>query len=431
MENNKLKPIIRFPEFNENWEITKFKNHFEFKNTNSFSRDKLNYESGTVKNIHYGDIHIRFSSHFDIELDELPFINEDIDISRIDEENYVLEGDLVMADASEDYKDIGKTIEVVNTNNEKILAGLHTFLARKTDETVAKGFFGHLLTNYNVRLEIMRIAQGTKVLGLSKGRVEKIEFYIPKPEEQQKIADFLTSVENQISSLKAKKDTLLDFKKGVMQKLFNQELRFKDDNGNDFPDWEEKMLGEIGTFQTSSVDKLIREGEKLVFLINYMNVYNHEEINNQTVQKYQVVSAKDSQIESSNLKKGDILFTPSSETATDIGHSVVIFEDIQNAVYSYHLMRFRPHIDMDLKYSHYFCNNSNVLKQMSRFATGSTRYTISVGSFSKVKVSIPTRLEQTKIANYLVAIDDKIEALQEKIDTCSDYKKGLLQKMFV
>jgi type I restriction enzyme S subunit len=431
MENNNLKPVIRFPEFTENWEITKFKNHFEFKNTNSLSRDKLNYESGTVKNIHYGDIHTKFSSHFDIELEELPFINDDIDISRIDDENYVLEGDLVMADASEDYKDIGKTIEVVNTNNEKILAGLHTFLARKTDKSLAKGFFGHLLTNYNVRLEIMRIAQGTKVLGLSKGRVEKIEFYIPKPEEQQKIADFLTAVENQISALKAKKDTLLDFKKGVMQKLFNQEVRFKDDNGTDFPEWEEKMLGEIGKFQTSSVDKLIREGEKPVFLVNYMNVYNHEEINNQTVQKYQVVSAKDSQIESSNLKKGDILFTPSSETATDIGHSVVIFEDIQNAVFSYHLMRFRPHIDLDLKYSHYFCNNSSVLKQMSRFATGSTRYTISVGSFSKVKVSIPAKLEQIKIANYLTVLDNKLEALQEKIDTSSDYKKGLLQKMFV
>jgi type I restriction enzyme S subunit len=68
---------------------------------------------------------------------------------------------------------------------------------------------------------------------------------------------------------------------------------------------------------------------------------------------------------------------------------------------------------------------------MSRFATGSTRYTISVGSFSKVKVSIPAKLEQIKIANYLTVLDNKLEALQEKIDTSSDYKKGLLQKMFV
>jgi type I restriction enzyme, S subunit len=431
MENMNLKPVIRFPEFTEDWEETKLKNHFEFKNTNSLSRDKLNYQSGSVKNIHYGDIHTKFNTHFDIEKEELPFINEDVDISRIDKENYVLEGDLVMADASEDYADIGKTIEVTNTNNEKILAGLHTFLARQTDKTLAKGFFGHILTTYNARIELMTIAQGTKVLGLSKGRVENINLYIPKPSEQEKISKSLTTVDNRIALLKEKKDTLLDFKKGIMQKLFNQDIRFKDDNGKDFPDWEEKMLGEIGKFQTSSVDKLTREGEATVFLVNYMNVYNHEEINNQTVQNYQVVSAKDSQIESSNLKKGDILFTPSSETATDIGHSVVIFENIENTVYSYHLMRFRPLIDLDLKYSHYFCNNSSVLKQMSQFSTGSTRYTISVGSFSKVKVSIPKKPEQTKIANYLTALDNKIEAVQQKIDASIDFKKGLLQKMFV
>ncbi|MEI6864648.1 restriction endonuclease subunit S [Flavicella sp.] len=431
MENTNLKPSVRFPEFTKNWRGTKFKNHFEFKNTNSLSRENLNYESGEVKNIHYGDIHTKFDTHFDIKKEELPFINDDVDISRIDDENYVLNGDLVMADASEDYADIGKTIEITNTNNEKILAGLHTFLARKTDETLAKGFFGHLLTTYKARIELMTIAQGTKVLGLSKGRVEKIDLFIPKPAEQQKIANFLTKVDSHITLLKEKKEALVEYKKGVLQKIFNQDIRFKDDNGNDFPDWEEKKLGTIGKFQTSSVDKLTIEGEKKIFLVNYMNVYNHEEINNQTVKVYQVVSAKDSQIESSNLKKGDILFTPSSETASDIGHSVVIFEDIENAVYSYHLMRFRPNVDLDLKYSHYFCNNSSVLKQMTRFSTGSTRYTISVGNFSKVNVSIPTKLEQTKIANYLTVLDDKIDALEQKIDASVDFKKGLLQKMFV
>ncbi|MGY0408256.1 MAG: hypothetical protein ACWIPJ_07885, partial [Polaribacter sp.] len=130
MESKALQPQIRFPEFSENWKETKFKNHFEFKNTNSLSRENLNYESGEVKNIHYGDIHTKFETHFDIKKEKLPLINDEVEISRIDEENYILNGDLVMADASEDYADIGKTIEITNTNNEKILAGLHTFLAR-------------------------------------------------------------------------------------------------------------------------------------------------------------------------------------------------------------------------------------------------------------------------------------------------------------
>ena len=143
------------------------------------------------------------------------------------------------------------------------------------------------------------------------------------------------------------------------------------------------------------------------------------------------VSAKENQIVSSNLKKGDILFTPSSETPTDIGHSVVIFEDIKDAVYSYHLIRFRPKIKLDLMFSHYFCNTSEVLRQLSRFSTGSTRFTISIGNFSKVKVYYPCFEEQTKIANFLSDLDTKIEALHTKIENSKTFKKGLLQQMFV
>lgn len=424
MESNNLKPAIRFPEFTENWEITQFKNHFEFKNTNSLSRDKLNYESGTVKNIHYGDIHTKFSSHFDIELEELPFINDDINISRIDDENYVLEGDLVMADASEDYKDIGKTIEVVNTNNEKILAGLHTFLARKTDESVAKGFFGHLLTNYNVRLEIMRIAQGTKVLGLSKGRVEKIEFYIPKPEEQKKIADFLTDLENQIFALKAKRDTLLDFKKGVMQKLFNQELRFKDDNGNDFPEWEEKTLGKLFTgFKGKGIskEKVVENGQNRCILYGELYTTYPEVVR-------KVLSSTNSE-EGVLSKEGDLLI-PASTTTTgiDLANVTAILQSDILLGGDINILRKNEKLN-SIFFAYYLSNHYKTT--LAKYAQGITIVHLYFSHLKKVNVLVPKPAEQNKIANYLVAIDDKIEALQEKIDTCSDYKKGLLQKMFV
>jgi len=135
-------------------------------------------------------------------------------------------------------------------------------------------------------------------------------------------------------------------------------------------------------------------------------------------------------IGSCNLKKGDILFTPSSETPDDIGHSVVIFEDLENAVFSYHLMRFRPKIEIDILYSHYFCNIPNVLNQLSKLSTGSTRFTISVKSFSSIEVSLPALKEQTKIAHFLSAIDDKINHCQAQITNTEVWKKGLLQNMF-
>lgn len=161
-----------------------------------------------------------------------------------------------------------------------------------------------------------------------------------------------------------------------------------------------------------------------------MNVYRHENINNSTIKSFQTVSAKENQIESCNLKKGDILFTPSSETPDDIGHSVVIFEDLENAVFSYHLMRFRPNIRIDILYSHYFCNIPSVLSQLTKLATGSTRFTISVKSFSSIQIQLPCLNEQSKIANFLSNIDKKINKVITEIEKMENWKIGLLQKMF-
>ena len=216
-----------------------------FYSTNSLSRDKLNYESGKVFNIHYGDIHTKFSSLFDLTKELVPLINNDVDLSKYNEEKYCKEGDLVVADASEDYVDIGKTIELININNKKVLAGLHTFLARPNKYKMAKGFATYLMQTWKVRKQVMVIAQGTKVLGIANGRLGKVKLSIPEYEEQKKIASFLSSVDDKLNKLKKKKKLLNEYKKGLMQKIFSQELRFKDDNGNNYPDWEEKKLDDL------------------------------------------------------------------------------------------------------------------------------------------------------------------------------------------
>ncbi|MBW3039176.1 restriction endonuclease subunit S, partial [Acinetobacter baumannii] len=101
-------------------EIKPFNSLYEFKTTNTFSRDFLNYETGSVKNIHYGDIHTKFSTLFNLENENVPFVNQSVNLKRISDENYCKEGDLVFADASEDLKDVGKHIEIINLNNEKV-----------------------------------------------------------------------------------------------------------------------------------------------------------------------------------------------------------------------------------------------------------------------------------------------------------------------
>ena len=431
-------PKVRFKIFNKEWSYSTFGDEYIFKRTNSFSRDCLNYKNGALKNIHYGDIHTKFSKYFEVTKEDVPYIDENVNLKGIIEDHFCKEGDLVLADASEDYADLGSTIEMIDISNQNIVAGLHTYLARrKNDDTIYKGFACYLMQSFRIRKQIMILGQGTKVYGISKGSLSKIILHLPSLSEQQKIADFLSSVDKKIEQLTRKKELLEKYKTGMMQKLFpkageqHPELRFKDENGQDFPDWEIRTLGKLGEFKTSSVDKKITDGETRVYLVNYMNVYRHEIITSENKNLLMEVSAKDTQIQNLNLLKGDILFTPSSETPEDIGHSVVIKEDLSGTLFSYHLMRFRPRVKLGLTYSHYFCNTPNVLRQISGYATGSTRFTISVGSFSKVKVSLPCYSEQQKIADFLSAIDDKITKVEGKLTKAQTFKKGLLQQMFV
>lgn len=278
---------------------------------------------------------------------------------------------------------------------------------------------------------IANISSGSKMPRADWSYMSGILFDIPCTSEQQKIANFFSLIDKKIEKQEEKISDLEEYKRGMMQKIFSQEIRFKDDNGEDYPEWTEKKLGEIGSFKTSSVNKVIYPDEKVVKLINYMDVYNHKNINNDNLNELSDTSAKYSQIEGNNLLKGDILFTPSSETPEDIGHSIVVFEDLIDTVYSYHVLRFRPTIDLNILYSHYFCNIESVRSQLVKFATGSTRFTISIKDFSEVIVPIPSLLEQQRIANLLALMDSKIEKEKDKLGVIKELKKGFMQKMFV
>ena len=415
MENLKNTPSLRFPEFDGEWENTKLGKVAKFSKGKGISKSDIT-EDGINECIRYGELYTRYG---EVIQDIYSRTDFDINTAVISEAN-----DVIIPASGETQIDIATASCVIKSG--VILGGDLNII-----KTNKNGVFLSYYLNNKRKLDIANLAQGISVVHLYSSQLALLNLNFPSLTEQTKIATFLTAVDNKLQALKQKKTLLEQYKKGVMQKIFSQELRFKDDNGNEYPDWEEKKLGDIGTFQTSSIDKLSNENESEVYLVNYMNVYRHENINSESIKTFQVVTAKEKQIESCNLIKGDILFTPSSETPDDIGHSVVIFENLENAVFSYHLMRFRPTRKISILYSHYFCNIPQVLSQLTKLATGSTRFTISVKSFSSISVELPCIEEQTKIANFLSAIDDKINHCQVQIEKMEVWKKGLLQQMFV
>lgn len=195
-------------------------------------------------------------------------------------------------------------------------------------------------------------------------------------------------------------------------------------------DWKRTKLKDLGWLRSAGVNKLSDSNQKEVQLLNYMDVYRNQKITNKI--NFQIVTAKDSEIKNANLEVGDILFTPSSEKPTDIGHAGIVIENLPNTVYSYHLVRFRPY-NPELFNPHflaYALNSFNSEKHFISRATGTTRYTLSKSDFKSLEFEYPENPnEQTAIATMLSKVDETIEVTKNSIKAAEKLKKALMQNL--
>lgn len=399
-------PKLRFKGFEDEWKEYRLGDFLDFYSTNSLSRDCLNSEDGEVQNIHYGDIHMKFPTILDIQKYDLPFINSDIDISKIKDDSFCRDGDIVIADASENYDDIGKSIEVENISNNKVVAGLHTILCRDNKNMTANGFKGYMLSNEYIRKQIKVLAVGTKVLGISKTNLSTIKANMPSLQEQEKIANFLSKVDSIIEKQERKVEYWNSYKKGMMQKIFKQEIRFKDENGRDYPEWEEKKLGEITNIlkgQQLNKENFISGGKYYVLNggVNpsgYTNEYN--------------VEGESISISEGGNSCGFVNYNKEKFWSGGHCYTLKLKGDEIHNVYLFEVLKYKEIYIMSL-----------------RIGTGLPN--IQKLTLSKFKIDIPCLEEQIKIANFLSNIDNIIEKESKKLEELKQWKKGLLQQLFV
>jgi len=175
--------------------------------------------------------------------------------------------------------------------------------------------------------------------------------------------------------------------------------------------WEKSKLRFIGKFTASGIDKKNNEDESLVKIINYTDVYGNVDRVLNSNRIYMEVTCPEEKRKEHLVRKGDLIFTPSSETSEDIGLSALVDEDLENTAYSYHVLRFRFERKLDHKFKKYLCNNHIVLNQFSSNAKGTTRQILNREIFNSIEVLIPPFEEQTAIANFLDEKTAKIEKL--------------------
>ncbi len=175
-------------------------------------------------------------------------------------------------------------------------------------------------------------------------------------------------------------------------------------------------LGEVGSFENIGVDKKVVEGEELVRLLNYVDVYHNKYIDIDTPNM--IVSAPERKKRDCTVEKGDIFITPTSETRDDIGHASVVLETIPNTVYSYHIMRYRLYKqDMITSlYINIIFDSIDVKKQIMQKSQGLTRFGLSKDKFASIEIPLPPLAIQQEIVSTLDTMSSLIDKLKEEIE---------------
>lgn len=242
---------------------------------------------------------------------------------------------------------------------------------------------------------------------------------LPSLQEQKKIADFFSLVDKKIEKQSEKVEALKTYKKGIIQKIFKQEIRFKDQNGREYPEWEDKRLGDIIEL------KSVRNSNNNVnFILSVSNskgfICQDEQFEDRIVASSNVSNYK-------VVNKDDFAFNPSRINVGSIARLKYFEQGIVSPMY----ICFRCKSRLKNDFLEFFLDTYHFNAQVKNKLEGSVRQSLSSDSLCSIKINLPCLKEQVKIANFLTIINKKIEKEEKKLEKLKVYKKGLLQKMFV
>ena len=402
-------PKLRFKEFSDDWEEKKLGEILKIFNEYAFS-SKDNQNSGAIL-LKIANVDINKMKQEELSFLPLTYLEK---FSK-----YILKkGDIVIA------------LTRPLLNRQLKIAEIDVFFDNsllnqrvgKIETNENKKFIYNIFQKNNYIKEIEINISGSDPPNLSTENIKDIILNIPSIQEQEKIANFLSSVDKKISLTEEKLELFREYKKGVMQKIFSQELRFKDSNGNDYPEWEEKKLGEIAFFSKGKLISKEDITEEGVECIRYGELYT---IYKEKIEK--VVSK--TKLEKNKLilsEKNDVIIPSSGETAIDIAVASCVMKDGVALGADLNIIKTKE----NGLYLAYFINNPAKL-ELASLAQGASVIHLYEKHLKLLNIKIPTLEEQEKIADFLSSIDSKIESIEKELEGLKEFKKGLLQQMFI
>ena len=417
-------PKLRFQGFTGEWEQCKLGESFDFLQNNTLSRADLSNDKGVAKNVHYGDVLIKFGEYLDASAESLPFIPSRQVVEKY-KDSLLRDGDVIMADTAED-ETVGKCTEIAEVQGFPTISGLHT-IPMRPKQRFAAGYLGYYMNSKAYHDQLLPLMQGVKVTSVSKSAIrDTIISYPSDAAEQRVIGRSLIGLDTLITLQQRKLAQIKEYKKGMLQKMFPKkgetvpELRFPGSTD----DWEQRKLGEMVQFSkgTGYSKGDLRESGTPIIL--YGRLYT----------KYETVISEvdtftDAKANSVYSQGGEVIVPASGETAEDISIASVV--EKPGILIGGDLNIITPSANLDSAFLAVTISNGKPHEDMARVAQGKSVVHLHNSDLEKIDLFFPSHEEQIQISAFFKTLDTIITLHQRKLNAMKEYKKGLLQQMFV
>ena len=400
MTKEKGIPQIRFSGFTDTWEQRKLSDTLNFLSNNTLSRAELSEDTGTYKNVHYGDVLIKFGEYIDAQSTDLPYIADDEKAKKF-ESSKLQDGDIIIADTAED-EAVGKCVEIGNIGDLSIVSGLHTIPCRSKVK-FAPAYLGFYLNSSSYHDQLIPLMQGIKVTSISKSAISDTLISAPTDlSEQGKIGQFFSQLDTLITLHQRKYDKLTKVKKAMLEKMFPKngslypEIRFKG-----FTDaWEQRELGELVEFYNGDRSSRYPNDSDMVSdgvpFINAGDLVSGR-VKLDTANK--ITEEKFNELSGAKIQRGDIIYC----LRGTLGKNAFV-DNFDVGTVASSLVDIRPKKVVG-KYLFQVLNSDIEYTQRTVNDEGAAQPNLSAKNLSLFNIPMPDEIEQEKIAAYFDDLD--------------------------
>ncbi|MDT0651240.1 restriction endonuclease subunit S [Autumnicola edwardsiae] len=408
----------------KDWTTPTISEVFDFLKTTSFSRNQLSYDDeNNIFYIHYGDIHATFKKPLlDFETEaNVPRLNDDVTLPN--SVQYLQNGDVIIADASEDYDGVGEAIEIKNLNGKTAISGLHTFALRDIDKKTVPGFRTYIFKNPIVKKALKTIATGSKVYGISKSNTQKFKIVLPTLPEQQKIASILNTWDKAIAAQEKLIAQKQELKKGLMQQLLTGKKRFAGFS----EEWEVKTMNDIVKYIGGEAFKSISQVEKGVKWLKIANVGigSIKWDGNTTFLPSSFIEINPKYV----LNEGDIVMALTRPILNNKLKIAAFNKKDGVALLNQRVAKLVSKNKNDLKFIYYLHQMPYFIYSMNAMMAGTDPPNISLKDLSKARVKTPSFDEQKMIVSIIESFDFEINCLVSVKEQIFNQQQGLMQQL--